>query len=130
VVVIDASALVEIVLRPAARSKLAGRLLRAANAVHAPHLIDIEVANALRRLFLMGAMTSQRGVEALEDLAALRLIRHSHVHLLPRIWQLRHNVSAYDAAYLALAEELNAPLVTCDRRLSNSAGHRACVELF
>ena len=97
--------------------------------LHAPHLIDIEVAHVLRRYASAGDMSAERGREALEDLADLSLRRYPHEVLLPRVWELRANLSAYDAIYVALAEALDAPLFTRDRRLAGAPGHHARVEL-
>ncbi len=71
-----------------------------------------------------------RADEAVRDLLDLRITRYPHVVLLPRIWQLRHNLSAYDAAYIVLAEKLRAALVTRDGRLASASGHAAAIELF
>jgi predicted nucleic acid-binding protein len=76
-----------------------------------------------------GAIAPFRGMDALQDLSDLALIRYPHDVLIERIWQLRDNLTAYDAAYVALAEALGAPLLTCDRKLASPAGHRACVEV-
>lgn len=89
--------------------------------MHAPHLVDVEVAQVLRRFVLAGTIDATRGQEAVSDLAVLSLHRHPHDVLLPRIWALRANFSAYDAAYVALAEVLGAPLLTCDKRLAAAA---------
>lgn len=97
--------------------------------LHAPHLLDVEVAQALRRLVQLGEIAPARAQQALDDHAALGIDRHSHEDLLPRVWQLRESISAYDAAYVALAEALEAPLLTCDAKLARSHGHRAKVEL-
>jgi predicted nucleic acid-binding protein len=91
----------------------------------------LEVAQGLRRRFVRdGSLSSGRAAAALQDLMDVRFTRYPHWQLLPRIWQLRHNLTAYDRAYLALAELLNAPLITCDRRVSSAPGHHAQVELL
>jgi predicted nucleic acid-binding protein len=97
--------------------------------LHAPHLIDVEVTQVLRRYASNGEITPRRGREALDDVADLSLRRYSHEFLLPRVWELRNNLTAYDAVYVALAEALDAPLITRDSRLAAAAGHRARVEL-
>jgi predicted nucleic acid-binding protein len=129
VIVVDASAVLEVLLRTPVALAIERRLLAAGEALHAPHLIDIEVAHALRRYALAGDMSAKRGREALEDLADLSVRRYPHDVPLPRVWELRANLTAYDAAYVALAEALGAPLLTRDRRLAGSAGHRARIEL-
>ena len=97
--------------------------------LHAPHLVDLEVTQALRRYVRTGIIPADRGAEALADLGDLPLTRYPHQVLLPRIWELRHGLTAYDAAYLALAEVLDAPLITRDRALAN-ASSRVRVELI
>jgi predicted nucleic acid-binding protein len=129
VIVVDASTLLEVLLRTSRADRLTQRLLAPGESLHAPHLIDLEVAQVLRRSCVAGRISPKRGREALDDLAALRLMRHPHLPYLERIWELRHNVTSYDAAYLALAEALAAPLLTCDRALASAPGHRATVEL-
>jgi predicted nucleic acid-binding protein len=96
-------------------------LFATGQSLHAPHLIDVEIAQAVRRLALAGLIDSKRGQEALSDLAAFSLQRYPHEPFLSRIWALRANFSAYDAAYVALAEALGAPLLTCDKRLATAA---------
>lgn len=96
--------------------------------LHAPHLIDLEVAQVLRRYVLSAAISAERGGEALGDLAEFPITRHPHFVLLPRIWEMRHDFTAYDATYLALAEALEARLVTRDRALARP-GARARVEI-
>lgn len=128
-IVLDASAAIELLLGAGAGPKIAARLSRRGETLHAPHLIDVEVAHVLRRLQLSGELSEERGRQALEDLGDLDLERYGHTDLLPRVWELRHNVTAYDAVYLALAEALGAPFLTLDERLSQSRGHRARVEL-
>jgi predicted nucleic acid-binding protein len=129
--VVDASALVELLLQSPVASAVQRRLLAPGVTLHAPHLIDTEVAQALRRYQVAGEMTPDRGRKALEVLADFPLRRYPHRRLLPRIWELRHNLTAYDAAYVALAESLGAPLVTRDRRLAAAAaaGSEAAVEV-
>ena len=97
--------------------------------LHAPHLLDVELAQVLRRYALAGELDAARGAQVIEDLAVFPIQRYGHEHLLPRIWMLRQNVTAYDAAYIALAEALDAPLVTRDARLARAPGHRAAVEV-
>ncbi len=127
-IVVDASAVLEILLQTPAAPRVSRRIFASGETLHAPHLLDVEIAQVLRRYARSGVISSDRGAEALTDLADLPLNRYPHFVLLPRIWQLRHNVTAYDAAYLALAEALDAPLLTRDRALA-SAGGRVRVEV-
>lgn len=110
-------------------SVVEARLFGAAS-LHAPHLLDLEVTQVLRRYERAGELTARRGREALEDLSAFRIERYPHSLFLPRIWSLRRNATAYDACYLALAEALEAPLLTGDRRLASVPGHDARVEVL
>jgi predicted nucleic acid-binding protein len=128
VIVVDASAVLEVLLRTRAAARVERRLF-GRDTLHAPHLLDVEVAQVLRRYEARRELTAGRGSEALADLAALPLNRYPHDALLPRIWELRANLTAYDAAYVALAEALNARLVTRDERLASASGHQAIVEL-
>ena len=121
--------MLELLLRTPAGANIERRLFTARETVHAPHLIDVEVAQVLRRYALRGDIAATRGLEALDDLEALSLYRYPHEFLLPRVWELRGNLTAYDAVYVALAETLGAPLITCDRRLAAAAGVRARIEL-
>jgi predicted nucleic acid-binding protein len=130
VIVADASALIDVLLgRPKAEA-IAARVFDSGLALHAPHLLDVEVAHAIRRFAAIGEIEAERGRELLVDFADLPLQRHPHDWLLPRVWELRHNLSAYDATYVALAEALDAPLVTRDTRLAAAPGHQARVEVM
>lgn len=128
-IVVDASALLEVLLRTPAAPSVELRLFEPGETLHAPHLVDLEIAQVLRRYAVAGQISGVRGREALDDLAALRLRRWPHEPLIPRVWELRQNLTAYDAAYVALAEALDAPLLTRDRRLATAPGHGARVEL-
>ena len=129
-IVVDASAILEVLLRSERGARIETRLLAEGESLHAPHLLDVEVAQVLRRYAAAGTLGAERGLEALTDLADFPVHRYAHDWLLPRVWELRHNVTAYDAAYLALAEALEAPLVSCDGRLASAPGHSARVEVF
>jgi predicted nucleic acid-binding protein len=130
VIVLDASAALELLLNTPAATRIARRVFSPRESLHAPHLIDLEVAQALRRWERKNEIAPARADEALEDLADLPLTRYPHQVLLPRIWALRANATAYDAAYLALAEALGAALVTCDAALASMPGHEARVEVI
>ena len=129
-IVVDASALIEVLLGTPVARRLTERLFAVGETLHAPHLLDVEVAQVFRRYALAGMIEAERGAEALEDLADFPITRYPHQPFLPRIWELRRSVTAYDAAYLALAEALPAPLLTRDAKLASSAGHRARIELM
>ncbi len=129
-IVLDASAVLELVLRTPAGRGVADRIAPAHETLHAPHLIDLEVAQVLRRYALAGMIADERARQALNDFAGLDLTRYPHDLLLARIWQLRDNCTAYDAAYLSLAEVLDAPLLTLDRKLSAVPGVQANIELL
>lgn len=126
---IDASALLEMLLRTQRADQLLRRTLEPAERMHAPHLLDIEVTQVLRRLALRKEITTARAEEALNDFNNLAIERHEHQALVSRIWQLRDSMTAYDGAYVALAEALSAPLLTCDAKLAGARGHRATIEL-
>lgn len=129
-IVLDASVMIEVLLHTAAGALLSERLLLATSSLHAPHLMDVEVAQVLRRFVSRGELEPERGRQALANLAAFPLERHSHDLLLARIWALRRNLTAYDAAYVALAEALDATLLTRDARLRRASGHRAQIEII
>jgi len=129
-IVLDASAAVELVLRTQLAARIAKRVLNPAQELHAPHLVDIEVTQTLRRLTQSAALAPTRAELALADFEDLAIERHAHPALLRRIWALRSAMSAYDGAYVALAEALAAPLVTCDARLARAHGHGAEIELI
>ena len=128
-IVLDASVVVELLLRTPDASRIEERVFAGGEALHAPHLLDIEAAHVMRRYALAGELSPVRAAQALDLLAAMPLVRHPHTAMLPRIWTLRENLTAYDAAYIALAEGLGAMLVTRDARLAKARGHRARVEL-
>jgi predicted nucleic acid-binding protein len=125
--VVDASALTELLLRRPAGDAVAAALREHDFDLHAPHLVDVEVVSALRRVVTAGDTTPARGTEAVTDFLDLPVQRYPHEPLVPRIWALRENFSAYDAAYVSLAEVLadaGAPLLTADARLARAASAR------
>jgi predicted nucleic acid-binding protein len=130
VIVLDASAAIEWLLQTRLGQLIEARLFRAGETLHAPHLLDVEVAQVLRRFAAAGRISPERGRDALDDLTDLTAVRYPHQVLFTRIWELRENLTAYDATYVALAEALGAVLVTCDRGLAAAPGHRAEVEVF
>lgn len=129
-IVLDASAAVDWLLQTPSGQRIEQRFYSRQETLHSVHLLDVEFAQVLRRLVRQGTLTPKRAAEAIEDLAALRITRYAPVSLLTRIWQLRANLSAYDAAYVALAEQLRATLITRDRRIAAAPGHAAVVEVF
>ncbi len=129
-IVVDASALLEFLLQTPLGTRVEARLFQDQGELHSPHLVDVEVTQGLRRLVRMGEVSAVRAAEALTDLAGLDLHRHAHFDFLTRAWKLRENITADDAMYVALAEALEAPVVTCDGPLSKAPGHRARMELF
>lgn len=128
-IVVDASVLITALADDGAdgaraRARMSGEVLAA------PQLIDLEVTSVLRRRALAGELPERRAVEALDDLIDLPIERAVHTPLLERCWQLRANVTPYDAAYVALAELLDVALVTSDHRLANAPGPRCTIELL
>jgi predicted nucleic acid-binding protein len=132
VIVLDASAAIDWLLQTAVGQRIERRIYSHNETLHAPHLLDLEVGPVLRRLVREGSVSTDRADQAIEDLLDLRITRYPHFVLLPRIWRLRHNhnLSAYDAAYVVLAEQLGARLVTRDARFASASGHTAPIELF
>jgi predicted nucleic acid-binding protein len=129
-IVLDASAVVDWLLQTPAGQRVEQRIYARNDTLHTVHLLDVEFAQVLRRLLREGTLARKRAEEAMEDLIAVRVTRYAPVALLPRIWQLRQNLSAYDAAYVALAEELKAPLITRDQKIAAAPGHSATIEVF
>jgi predicted nucleic acid-binding protein len=128
-IVVDASALLEILLRTPRADQLMARALNASERLHASHLLDIEITQVLHRLVQRKEITIARAEQAFDDWANLIIERHEHQALVPRIWRLRDSLTANDAAYVALAEALDAPLLTCDAKLAGAQGHGATIEL-
>jgi predicted nucleic acid-binding protein len=130
VIVLDASAAIDWILQTAVGQRIEKRIYSRAESLHAPHLLDLEVAQVLRRLVRETSISAQRADQALEDLLALRVTRYPHFVFLPYIWRLRHNLSAYDAAYVVLTRELDATLITRDARLASVSVSGVSIELF
>lgn len=129
-IVLDASAAIDWLLGTSAGQQIESRIYSRGESLHAPHLLDLEVAQVLRRLVREVAVSAQRAHEAVQDLANLRVTRYPHFVFLPHIWRLRHNLSAYDAVHVALTEQLGATLITRDARLAAATGRGVSVELF
>ena len=129
-IVLDASVAIELLRRSSVGRRFEVRLADDAPSLHAPHLLGVEVLQGMRRLAAVGAVTADRGAQAVRRLSELDLTLHPHERFLPRVWELRDNLTAYDAVYVALAEALDAPLLTLDARLANAPGHRAEVEML
>jgi predicted nucleic acid-binding protein len=129
--VIDASAVTELLLVRGGAPAVERRIVEHHGDLHAPHLIDVEVLSALRRIVAAGLATSERAGEAVRDFQDLTIERYAHEPLVPRVWAFRENFSAYDAVYVALAEALTAdgvPLLTADTRLARAMEKHADVE--
>jgi predicted nucleic acid-binding protein len=130
VIVVDASTLLEFLLNTDDSPRVGKRLFDRGETLHAPHLLDLEIAQVFRRYERAGAIASVRAEEAFADLEDMPIVRYPHDFLLPRVWALRRNVTAYDAVYLALAESLGATLVTRDSALGSVKDHDARVEVL
>ena len=128
--VLDASVVVELVLGTRVGARVRERLLDSRISLHGPELLDLEVLNVLRRYVRAGMVAGERAEAAIQRLTELDLQRHRHRPMLPRIWSWRANLTAYDAAYVALAEVLGGPLLTTDARLTRTPGLPVPVELF
>lgn len=128
--VLDASALVEILLQTPGAAGLSEEILLSHRNLHSPHLVDVEVTQVFRRLCAREELSGTRASEALQDLRDLPLIRYPHELLLDRAWELRENLTIYDGVYVALAELLEVPLLTRDLRIAKAPGNRADVRLI
>lgn len=129
-IVLDASAVIAMLLRLGQADRIMERVFAEGETLHAPHLVDVEVSQVVRRYWRAGDLTAARGEQALRDLADFPIERYSHEPLIGRVWQLRHNATAYDGAYIALAEGLGAVLLTLDSALARIPGIRVPVEVF
>jgi predicted nucleic acid-binding protein len=130
VIVLDASAAIDWLLQTAAGQKIEKRIYARNESIHAPHLLDLEVVQVLRRFVREGVVSAARADQAVEDFLDLRCTRYPHFVLLPGIWRRRHNLSAYDAAYVVLSEKLGATLITRDARLAAASVGDVSIELF
>jgi predicted nucleic acid-binding protein len=130
--VVDASAVTELLLGRSAGESVAQQVQEHGFDLHAPHLLDVEILSALRRVVASGDASPVRAGEAVADFLDLPIERYAHAGLVPRMWELRENLSAYDAAYVALAEAIaddGAPLLTADARLARAAGAHTTVRV-
>jgi predicted nucleic acid-binding protein len=128
VIILDASAAIEWLLRTGKGLRIEAEIFTR-HTLHAPHLLDVEIAHALRRYTRDREVTEAGAKELLQTFTDLRIVRHGHMPLLGRVWELRHNLTAYDAIYIALAEFLAVPVLTCDAKVASAQGHLAVVEL-
>lgn len=128
-IVLEASAILELLLGTERGRSVASRIAEPALGLHAPHLADVEVAQALRRYVREGEIDAPQAAGALDDLRSLDMERHGHEALLPRVWALRNNLTAYDAVYIALAEALDTTVLTCDAKLARAPGTGGRVDL-
>ena len=128
-IIVDTSAVVAALIGRPPDKRLVDRLAVDGD-LHAPHLLDVELLHALRRLVKGGQLSDDRAADARSDFADLPIVRYDHIALADRSWALRHDLTAYDATFVALAELLDLPLVTCDARLAHAPGHHAAIELY
>jgi len=129
-IVVDASVFVAALVMPWEDSQRAWARLASDPDQHAPHFIDLEIAAAIRNRLARGGIPQPLADVAVARLAGLPVRRYPHLPLIPRMWELRHNLTPYDAAYVALAEVLDAVLVTADGRLARAVGPRCAIELL
>ncbi len=129
-IVLDASAAIDWLLQTSVGQQIEDRIYSRGESLHAPHVLDLEVAQVLRRLVREGSVSAPRADQAIQDLLDLRVTRYPHFVFLPHIWRLRDNLSAYDAAYVALTEKLAATLITRDALLASASARRVSIELF
>ena len=129
-IVLDASAAVDWLLQTEAGQRIEQRIYARQDTLHTVHLLDVEFNQVLQRLVRDRSLPLKRAKVAIEDMADLRITRYAPLLLRQRIWQLRKNLSAHEAAYVALAEKLEAPLITRDKRIAATPGHSATVEVF
>ena len=129
-IVLDASAAIDWLLQTSVGQQIEDRIYSRGESLHAPHLLDLEVAQVLWRLVREGSVSAPRADQAIQDLLDLRVTRYPHFVFLPHISRLRDNLSAYDAAYVALTEKLGATLITRDALLASASARRVSIELF
>jgi predicted nucleic acid-binding protein len=129
-IVLDASAAVDWFLTTPGGRVVGTRILAYGESLHAPQMFDLEVTQAFRKLARAGALSESRAEEAVQDLRRVRIIRYSHLPLLPGIWSYRHNLTAYDAAYVVLAETLEATLITRDGGMAAACRNSVRVEVY
>jgi len=128
VLVVDASAIAEMLLGTAKGRRVA-TAIGTDHSLHAPELLSLEVASVLRSLVRMDQLDVAEAEQVIADLGSLGVEYYEHLAFLPRVWALRDNLTVYDAAYVALAEVLNVPLLTCDAKLARGPGHRAVIHM-
>jgi predicted nucleic acid-binding protein len=126
--VVDTSAVVHALMHRPADPRLLDRL--ADDELGAPHVIDLEVLHVLRRHVRLGTITADQAADTRRDFAAMPILRYAHSGMADRIWDLRDNLTAYDAAYVALAGTVDCPLITSDARMAKSSGHLAHIEVY
>ncbi len=127
--VLDASVAVELFLRGREPDPALRRRVLTGSAA-APELLDLEVCSVVRKMVIRKQISVAEATEALRDIRDSPVMRVAHRHLVNRVWELRDNITAYDASYVALAEVVDAPLITCDARMSRSSGHTATIEVY